>query len=214
LANADLITDATSCYVAQAKDGTVVEIGPIASREHEELFPIFAGVVAGFEGYPHSPPLTRQSYDQTFVEPVTIVVVARIDGKVAGAYYLKPNFPGRAAHIANAGYVVAAGFRSKGLGRLLVADSIERAPVVGFDAIQFNLVFASNPARAMYRELGWQEVGVVPAAIDGEDAIIYHRFVGRAAETTGKSATEIGNREIGSSEIDNSEIDNREMKES
>jgi GNAT superfamily N-acetyltransferase len=185
LANEDLITSATSRYFVQAKDGTVVEIGPIAGGEHEQLFPIFAGVVAGFEGYPHAPPLTRQAYDQTFVEPVTVVVVARIDGGVAGAYYLKPNFPGRAAHIANAGYVVAAGFRSKGLGRLLVSDSIERAPLVGFDAIQFNLVFASNPARVMYRELGWQEVGIVPAAVDGEDAIIYHRFVGRRAPTTG-----------------------------
>jgi GNAT superfamily N-acetyltransferase len=184
VANEDLITDATSCYEATAKDGAAVEIGPIAGGEHEELFPIFAGVVAGFEGYPHAPPLTRQSYEQTFVEPVTIVVVARIGGRVAGAYYLKPNFPGRAAHIANAGYLVGAGFRSKGLGRLLVSDSIARAPAVGFDAIQFNLVFASNPARAMYRELGWQEVGLVPAAIDGEDAIIYHRFVGRAAPTT------------------------------
>jgi GNAT superfamily N-acetyltransferase len=184
LANEDLIMHATSSYVLEAKDGTAVEIGPIADGDHEELFPIFAGVVAAFEGYPHAPPLTRQSYDQTFVEPVTIVIVARVDGQVAGAYYLKPNFLGRAAHIANAGYVVGAGFRSKGLGRLLVTDSIARAPLVGFDAIQFNLVFASNPARAMYRELGWQEVGVVPAAIDGEDAIIYHRFVGGAAPTT------------------------------
>jgi GNAT superfamily N-acetyltransferase len=189
LANEDLISDATSCYAVRAKDGTAVEIGPIADGEHAQLFPIFAGVVAAFEGYPHAPPLTRQSYDQTFLEPVTIVVVARIDGRVAGAYYLKPNFLGRASHIANAGYVVGAAFRSKGLGRLLVADSIERAPLVGFDAIQFNLVFASNPARAMYRELGWQEVGVVPAAVDGEDAIIYHRFVGQTAPTTGNPTT-------------------------
>ena len=178
----DLSTSATSCYLARATDGTAVELGPIAAHEHEALFPIFAGVVAAGEGYPHAPPLTRQSYDQTFVEPVTIVVVARVDGAVAGAYYLKPNFLGRASHIANAGYVVASGFRSKGIGRLLVVDSISRAPSVGFDAIQFNLVFASNPARAMYRDLGWHEVGVVPAAVDGEDAIIYHRFVGRRPE--------------------------------
>lgn len=182
----DLVTTASSSYAARGSDGTAVQVGPIASHEHDELFPIFAGVVAAGEGYPHAAPLTRQGYDQTFVEPVTIVVVARIDGSVAGGYYLKPNFPGRAAHIANAGYVVAPGFRSKGLGRLLVSDSIVRAPIVGFDAIQFNLVFSSNPARAMYTELGWQEVGVVPAAVDGEDAVIYHRFVGRDAQATSR----------------------------
>jgi GNAT superfamily N-acetyltransferase len=179
-----MITGATSCYLARTSGGSDVELGPIVAHEHEQLFPIFAGVVAAHEGYPHAPPLTRQSYDQTFVEPVTIVVAARVDEALAGAYYLKPNFLGRAAHIANAGYVVAAEFRSKGIGRLLVSDSISRAPFVGFDAIQFNLVFASNPARAMYRALGFEEVGVVPAAVDGEDAIIYHRFVGRGAPGT------------------------------
>jgi hypothetical protein len=64
----------------------------------------------------------------------------------------------------------------------LVTDSIERAPLAGFDAIQFNFVFASNPARAMYEWLGWREIGRVPDAVplaDGgrQDAIIYWRSV-------------------------------------
>ena len=41
--------------------------------------------------------------------------------------------------------------------------------------MQFNLVFASNPARRMYRQLGFQEVGRIPAAVDGEDAVVYWR---------------------------------------
>jgi GNAT superfamily N-acetyltransferase len=105
------------------------------------------------------------------------VVVARGDSGVAGAYYLKPNQPGRAAHIANAGYVVDRPYRSQGIGRLLVEDSIRRAPTVGFDAIQFNLVFESNPARKLYEELGWEQIGRVPDAVEGEAAIIYWRAV-------------------------------------
>jgi GNAT superfamily N-acetyltransferase len=178
LSDHGLVAAAASHYVVEASDGTRVEIGPIADSEHGELFALFAGVVSSGEGYPHSPPLTRQVYNQTFVEPVTIVVVARIGGLVAGAYYLKPNFPGRAAHIANAGYLVVSTARLKGVGRALVLDSIERAPLVGFDAIQFNLVFESNPARSLYRELGWTEIGIIPSAVDGEAAVIYHRFVG------------------------------------
>ncbi len=84
----------------------------------------------------------------------TVVVVARSDDRVVGAYYLKPNQPGRAAHIANAGYVVDRPYRGRGIGRLLVEDSIRRAPLVGFDAIQFNLVFESNPARRAVRGAG------------------------------------------------------------
>jgi hypothetical protein len=39
----------------------------------------------------------------------------------------------------------------------------------------FNLVFESNQARSMYRELGFEELGRMPKAVDGEDAVIYWR---------------------------------------
>ena len=133
--------------------------------------------MAAREGYPQAPPLTRDVFEETWLAHTTVVVVARSEGRVAGAYYLKPNQPGRAAHIANAGYVVDREFRGLGVGRLLVQDSIERAPTMGFDAIQFNLVFESNPARRLYEELGWREIGRVPDAVDGEAAIIYWRAV-------------------------------------
>jgi len=155
-----------------------VTIGPIRDDEVGALFELFSRIVAALEGYPHAPPLTRAAFDATWVDPVTVVVAARSErGELAGAYYLKPNSPGRAAHIANAGYLVDAPWRGQGIGRRLVEDSIERAPTVGFDAIQFNLVFESNPARRLYEELGWAQIGRVPRAVDGEDAIIYWREV-------------------------------------
>jgi GNAT superfamily N-acetyltransferase len=105
------------------------------------------------------------------------VAVGRVGDRLAGSYYLKPNFPGRAAHIANAGYFVVAELRGRGIGQLLVEDSLARARTLGFDAFQFNLVFASNPARRLYERLGFEVVGRVPAAVDGEDAVIYWRRV-------------------------------------
>ena len=83
-----------------------VEIRPIRAGEEVELFEVFGRIVAAKEGYPHAPPLTRDAFDETWVNHVSVVVVARCEGLLAGAYYLKPNQPGRAAHIANAGYVV------------------------------------------------------------------------------------------------------------
>jgi len=161
------------------RSGDPVVIGPLAVTEHDALFDLFAYIVASGEGYPQAPPLTRGMFETTWVTSTTLAVAARIDGAVVGAYYLKPNFPGRAAHIANAGYVVDSDHRRTGIGRLLVEDSIWRAPLLGFDAIQFNLVFAGNPARALYEELGWREIGRLPDAVDGEDAVIYWRRVGR-----------------------------------
>ena len=132
-------------------NGDELAIGPLLLGESDQLFGLFAEVVAAGEGYPQSPPLTRDEFDATWVRPVTLVVGARqvTGGPLLGAYYLKPNFPGRAAHVANAGYVVAAASRGRGVGRALVEDSIWRAAAVGFDALQFNLVFETNPGRKL-----------------------------------------------------------------
>jgi GNAT superfamily N-acetyltransferase len=158
--------------------GDTLVIGPMADDDAEALFALFTEVVESGDGYPHAAPLTRGMFEATWVAPVTLAVVARLDRVLVGAYYLKPNFPGRAAHIANAGYVVDRARRRRGIGRLLVEDSLWRAPLLGFDAMQFNLVFASNPARSLYEELGWRQIGRIPAAVDGGEAVIYWRPVG------------------------------------
>ncbi len=186
----DPLEDVAAAVRVASADGPLA-IGPISAAELQQLFVLFSAVVAAREGYPHAPPLTWSQFEETWVRPVSVVVVARIGGVLAGAYYLKPNSPGRGAHIANAGYLVAAAYRRRGLGRLLVADSVERAPLAGFDAVQFNLVFASNPARRLYEELGWREIGRVPEAVAGEDAVIYWRRVGPGSpplpETAGQA---------------------------
>jgi len=161
-----------------SKQGAEISLELLRPEEHDVLYELFRQVVETGEGFPHEPPLTFDAFAATWTGPTSTVVAAQIDGELTGAYYLKPNFPGRAAHIANAGYVVAEAHRGRGVGRAMVEDSIHRAPLLGFDAIQFNLVFESNPARALYEELGWREIGRVPNAVGGEEALIYWRSVG------------------------------------
>ena len=143
--------------------------------DHAELFELFADVVATGDGWPQAPPLDDAEFRRVWVDTPTAAVVARAGGRLVGAYYLKPNYVGRAAHICNAGYVVAAGLRGHGIGTQLVEHSFDEARRLGFDAMIYNLVFASNPARRLYERLGFRQVGVVPAAVDGEDAIVYWR---------------------------------------
>jgi GNAT superfamily N-acetyltransferase len=173
---------ATEDRIVEIHGGGEVELGPLLPADQGALFGLFEEVVASGDGLPHEPPLTEEMFATTWLRPVTVTIAARLRAKgrkeLAGAYYLKPNFAGRAAHIANAGYLVSSAHRRRGIGRRLVEDSLLRAPALGFDAIQFNLVFSSNPARVLYEELGWRAVGRLPAAVGGEDCLIYWREVG------------------------------------
>ena len=104
---------------------------------------------------------------------------ASVDECLAGSYHLLPNYPkARAAHIANAGYMVHPDYRRQGIGRALVEHSIsERRRGTGFDALMFNLVFESNPARHLYERLRLRGGRPRAEAVDGEDAIVYWRAV-------------------------------------
>ena len=152
-----------------------ISIVPYEPSDHDELFAAFEPIVNNGEGFPQAPPLSTTAFDTYWLGPETSVWVAWAERDVVGGYYVKPNFVGRAAHIANAGYFVKAECRRRGIGRAMVEHSLSTAPALGFDAMMFNLVFAANPARAMYRELGFDEIGLIPDAVDGDDAVIYWR---------------------------------------
>jgi GNAT superfamily N-acetyltransferase len=150
-------------------------VRPVTEADYDELFAAFARIVEDREGFAQGPPLSGRDFDNYWLAHTSAVMVARSVTELAGAYYLRPNFVGRAAHIANGGYFVVARFRGSGLGRRLVLHSLDEAKRLGFDAMQFNLVLKSNPARRLYEELGFQVVGRVPGAIEREDALIYRR---------------------------------------
>jgi GNAT superfamily N-acetyltransferase len=162
--------------------GLSIEIAPTTAADHDELLELFRAIVAAGEGYPQAPgePVTADAFHAYWLAPATVTVVARADdgegsGALIGAYTMKPNGPGRAAHIANAGYIVAAGHRGAGVGEALVRHSFDVARSHGFDAMQFNLVFETNPARRLYERLGFTDIGRVPGVIDGEAVHIYWR---------------------------------------
>jgi GNAT superfamily N-acetyltransferase len=143
--------------------------------DHGALFAIYADVVDEGGAFPREPPIDEETFRGAWIDGKTGVFVAEVDGAVGGSYHLLPNYDGLAAHIANAGYMVAPKYRRRGVGRALVEHSLDEARRRGFDAMMFNLVVESNPSRRMYEQLGFEVVGRVPDAIRGEGAIVYWR---------------------------------------
>ena len=108
-------------------DAVPVAIRTAAADDYDELFAAFSQIVGVWEGFPQLPPFTREDFDDYWIDHSAAVCVARFGGYLVGAYYLKPNFVGRAAHIANAGYFVLAPYRSTGVGRTMVEHSLREA---------------------------------------------------------------------------------------
>lgn len=111
-----------------------------------------------------------------------------------GTFFIKPNYPGRSAHICTAQFLVNAGIRGKGIGRTLAECFLEWAPRLGYTYSVFNLVFDSNVlAKKIWDSLGFKVIGTVKSAgiLKGHDqavdALIYGRELILNADPTGGS---------------------------
>ena len=60
------------------------------------------------------------------------------DMGMIGACYLKPNWPGRARHVVNTGFIVAPDWRNKGLGWPLGDTMLAYAKHLGYRSVIFN----------------------------------------------------------------------------
>jgi GNAT superfamily N-acetyltransferase len=110
-----------------------------------------------------------------WLEHSDAVLVAYDGGDFAGSYFLKPNFPGTAARIANAGYLVAPDLRNRGIGAALLEHSLDQARRLGYRSMMFNLVFERNPSRRLWQRFGFEVIGRIPDAVNSEAALIYWR---------------------------------------
>jgi len=154
---------------------TEVSIETFVPSDEPDLFGAYAEVVAAGGAFPRRPPADRATFPTAWIETSTVVSVARVAQNIVGGYFIKPNFPGLAAHIANAGYLVAREFQGQGIGRKLAEHSLTEAHRHGFDAMMFNLVTENNLSQRLWANLGFKEIGRIPDAVEGQAALMYWR---------------------------------------
>jgi ribosomal protein S18 acetylase RimI-like enzyme len=161
-----------------------VRVRPATGEDWDALWPIWHETVAAGDTYAFEPdtPVDEARRLWMLGEPAE-VWLAESGAQALGSYLLKPNQPGLGAHVANASFMVAARARGRGVGRLLAEHCLDRARALGYLAMQFNAVVATNTgAIALWRSLGFSTVGTIPGGFrhrgDGlVDLYVMHRFL-------------------------------------
>jgi GNAT superfamily N-acetyltransferase len=160
---------------AALQDGSPVTLVLADQRDIEPLKALYRVIVEEGTSYPHDRFPNHDEFLDYWLRGKQTVVAYVPDREgatgMAGAFYLKPNWPGRAGHVANAGFIVAPEWRNKGLGRLFGETMLTYAKQLGYRSVIFNLVFSENVvARRLWEQLGFRPIGVIPGAVRKNDA--------------------------------------------
>lgn len=158
-----------------------IEMRRITSENVHEAVMIWNKVVEDGVAFPQTEPLDDDTGAEFFAsQDYTAVAFDTDTAEVVGMYILHPNNVGRCGHICNASYAVRSDMKGKHIGELLVTDCLKKAKELGYKILQFNAVVATNTsALALYKKLGFVQLGVIPGGFlmkDGhyEDIIVHY----------------------------------------
>ena len=161
----------------------MIEIRKAVTADWNQIWPIVHEVFARGDTYAYSPDTDKDQAHAIWIELPMVTYVAVEDGDLLGTYYIKPNQPALGAHVCNAGYMVSAKARGKGIGRSMCAHSLKEAVKLGFKAMQYNLVGATNVfAIQLWKDMGFEIIGTLPKAFNHKtkglvDAYVMYQFL-------------------------------------
>ena len=145
----------------------MIEIRKATDEDWDHIWQIVHEVLSKGETYAYDPNTNKEQGYAIWMESPVATWVAVEHGEILGTYYIKPNQPGLGSHVCNAGYMVSAAARGKGIGRSMCAHSLKEAIRLGFKAMQYNLVAATNIfAIQLWQEMGFDIIGTLPKAFN------------------------------------------------
>ena len=143
-------------------------IRPIKASDWDAVWGIVEPVFRAGETYAFAPDMTQEEAHRNWVSLPAATYVVEDDGsEILGTYYIKANQPGQGAHVCNCGYIVADTARGRGIATQMCEHSQAVARDLGFRAMQYNLVVASNEgAVRLWQSLGFEIAGTLPKAFN------------------------------------------------
>ena len=151
------------------------------AQDTDAIWRILEPVVRGGETYTLPQDMPREEVLAYWHAPGHDVFVAEDAGELLGTYFLCANQRGGGSHVANCGYITAAGAEGRGVGRTMCVHSLDQARERGFKAMQFNFVVSANErAVHLWQSLGFEIVGRLPVAFQHPvlgfvDALVMYR---------------------------------------
>ena len=133
--------------------------------DFDQIWPLLRDVFRAGDTYAVDPEITKEDARAYWMTQAKATYVAEGATGIIGTYYIKTNQPGGGAHICNCGYIVSPAARGQGVAAQLCLHSQDEARALGYRAMQFNFVLASNEgAVRLWHRLGFETVGTIPEA--------------------------------------------------
>ncbi|MBE0414014.1 GNAT family N-acetyltransferase [Yoonia sp.] len=133
--------------------------------DFDAIWPLLRDVFRAGTTYAVDPQINKSAARRYWMTTAAATFVAEDRSGIIGTYYIRTNQPGGGAHVCNCGYVVAKAARGQGVAARMCIHSQDEARTLGYHAMQFNFVLASNAgAVRLWHRLGFATVGTIPDA--------------------------------------------------
>ena len=151
---------------AKLRDGQPVKIQFIHSADDVETVHRMLNVcIEDGNSWPFDQKLSEEEFRAYFFAH-TAIVLRSDSNEIIGAFYCKPNFPGRCDHFCNGGFITEPRWRRRGIAQLMAIVFLRVAKSLKFEASLFNLVFEYNVASInLWEKLGFTRVGTLPGVV-------------------------------------------------
>jgi ribosomal protein S18 acetylase RimI-like enzyme len=147
-------------------------------EDFEAIWPLLRNTFRAGDTYAVDPEISKDAaLDYWMTQAAATYVADGADG-IVGTYFIKTNQRGGGAHICNCGYIVAPAARGQGLAAQMCDHSQVEAAALGYSAMQFNFVLASNAgAVRLWHRLGFDTIGTIPDAFDHPQAGLVDAYI-------------------------------------
>jgi ribosomal protein S18 acetylase RimI-like enzyme len=152
-------------------------------QDSNAVWEIVEPIIRSGDTWVYAPDSSKEKMIAVWFDPDKYAYGYEIDGKIAGIFFLKANQPDLASHVVNAGYMVHPDYRGRGIAEQMCWYSQEEAHRLGFKAMQFNIVIASNTgAIRLWQKCGFDIIGTLPKAYQHQqlgytDALVMYKWL-------------------------------------